>query len=478
MTRLFPHDFGRVVRLALVALVLLATSPVGLVAAAPVEPLATAESLTEPTAGIRIPTTPAGKQLAWLVNHINDGAGDLSVRDLRSHVAPAYLAGLPAPQLLEVIRGYVAPSGPLAVARFEGGVTETRANAVLTAPIGPDWRIHLGVEPVEPHRIATLFFEQVVLPTRVTKPPKDWSELDARLKRLAPEVSFVAAEVTGGSCQPIHAYRAEESLGVASSFKLYVLGELTRQLAAGEITWDELLAIDPSLISLPSGDLRLQPPGTLLPVRTFAEQMISASDNTATDHLIARLGRERVEAAFGAMGQVDPSRNQPLLLTREWFAIKMRYGRGEVRQYLRADPEERRRMLAEEVDPVADTLSELEPWPGIYYIDAIEWFASAGDLCRAMSYLQQAGTTGGMTPVLDTLSLNPGYAFDARDWAYVGYKAGFESGVNSVNWLLQRQDGRWFVVSGIINDEERLPDANGLFQLTGATVVPWLAETP
>jgi hypothetical protein len=206
--------------------------------------------------------------------------------------------------------------------------------------------------------------------------------------------------------------------------------------------------------------------------------MIAASDNTATDHLIARLGRERVEAAFAAMGQVDPTRNQPLLLTREWFAIKMRYGRGEVRRYLRADPEERRRILTEEVDPVADTLSELEPWPGIYYIDQIEWFASAGDLCRAMSYLQRAGTTGGMTPVLDALSLNPGYAFDARDWAYVGYKAGFESGVNSLNWLLQRQDGRWFVVSGVVNDEERLPNADALFQLAGATVVPWLADLP
>ncbi len=474
MTRRSPFNLGRAVRLALVASILLVASPVGLGAAAPVEPLGTAQ----PTVGIRIPVTPAGKQLAWLLHHINAGAGDLSVGDLRAHVAPTYLAYAPAPQLLETIRGYVVPSAPLAVARFEGGLTETRANAVLTAPSGPDWRIHLGVEAAEPHRIDTLFFEQVVLPTPVATPPKDWAALDDQLERLAPGVSFVAAEVTGGGCRPIHAYRAAESLGIASSFKLYVLGELTRQLAAGEITWDELLAIDPSLVSLPSGDLRLQPPGTLLPVRTFAEQMISASDNTATDHLISRLGRERVEAAFAAMGQADPGRNQPLLLTREWFAIKMRYGRGQVRQYLRADTQERRRILTEEVDPTADTLSELEPWPGIYYIDQIEWFASAGDLCRALSYLQQAGTAGGMTPALDALSLNPGFAFDARDWAYVGYKAGFESGVNSVNWLLQRQDGRWFAVSGIVNDEERLPNADGLFQLAGATVVPWLAEQP
>ena len=478
MTRLLPYDISRSLRLALVALFLLAASPTALISAAPVEPLTTPTAPTEPAAGIPIPVTPAGKQLAWLLRHINAGAVDLSTRDLRSHVAPAYLSYVPASQLLETIRGFVVPSAPLAVARFEGGVTETRANAVLTAPTGSDWRISLTVEPEAPNRITTLFFERIVLPAPIAKPPEDWTALDAQLERLAPGVSFVAAEVVEGGCAPIHAYREEKSLGVASSFKLYVLGELTRQLAAGEIAWDELLAIDPSLVSLPSGDLRLQPPGTMLPVRTYAEQMISASDNTATDHLIARLGRERVEAAFAAMGQVDPSRNQPLLLTREWFAIKMRYGRGEVRRYLRADPEERRRILTEEVGPTADTLSELEPWPGIYYIDQIEWFASAGDLCRAMAYLQRAGTTGGMTPVLDALSLNPGYAFDARDWAYVGYKAGFESGVNSLNWLLQRQDGRWFVVSGVVNDEERLPNADALFQLAGATVVPWLADLP
>mgnify|MGYP000553032525 CR=1 FL=1 len=40
------------------------------------------------------------------------------------------------------------------------------------------------------------------------------------------------------------------------------------------------------------------------------------------EHML-RLGRAQVESAFAAMGQSDPTVNVPLMLTREWFAMRM-----------------------------------------------------------------------------------------------------------------------------------------------------------
>ena len=111
-------------------------------------------------------------------------------------------------------------------------------------------------------------------------------------------------------------------LAIGSVFKLYILGELGRQIAAGELSWDDEIAIDDAYRSMPSGDLHYAPAGTTYSVRYLAEVMISQSDNTATDHLLFTLGRENVEAMVATMGHADSSLMIPMLSTRELFAIK------------------------------------------------------------------------------------------------------------------------------------------------------------
>ena len=44
--------------------------------------------------------------------------------------------------------------------------------------------------------------------------------------------------------------------------------------------------------------------------------MIAISDNTATDHLIDLVGRDRVEAALTVFGHSDPAMTVPFLTTR------------------------------------------------------------------------------------------------------------------------------------------------------------------
>jgi beta-lactamase class A len=429
-----------------------------------VAPLAGAQTGKTALANV-IPETPAGEQLSWALEQVNDGGTGLSSEDITGRFSDDFLAALPVADLIAVFTGYLAPNGPMAVARFEGGVTATRANALLTTPSGQPWHVRLGVEAAPPYRINDLFFEPSSLPLVMEKAPKSWTALDRQLKKVAPDVAFVAAEVTDGTCQPIRELNADEELAVGSNFKLYVLGELARQIEAGEASWDEGLALRPELKSLPSGNLRYEPDGSVFPLVTYAERMVAESDNTATDHLIDRLGRENIERMMATMGHADPALNTPLLMTREWFAIKLRLSDGEIADYLGADDATQRQVLADRVDPEANTLWDGEEWVNPYLIDSIEWFASASDLCRATAALYEMSSHPGLAPILDCLSLEPGIAFDAATWSYVGYKGGYETGVKSNVWLLQRSDGRWFAITAIINDPTKEIEGQKLNQL-------------
>lgn len=414
-------------------------------------------ALAEPT----IPDNPAGIQLSWALEQVNTGSSGTPEAVVAEHFSDAYLAVVTPAQLIGYFRDYLHPASPMHVVRFEGGATELRSNAILQGPFGY-WRVELGVTPDAPHKIDTLWFEPVWTTTTPPASPLSWSALKRAFTKIAPQVSVTIAEVHDGTCDPIARVDPELVLPIASSFKLYVLGELARQVRAGEASWQELLPIDPAYISQPNGDMRNLPVGSTYPLVYFAEQMISKSDNTATDHLIARLGREAVETAFAVMGQQDPTLNVPLMLTREWFALRMRFTDEELRHFVDASEAERRIILQQEAEPIADTLMETELWPGQEWASDVEWFGSSADLCRALAYLQAFGEQPDMEPVLNALSLEPEIVFDPAVWTYVGFKGGYETGVLSENFLLQRADGRWFTISAIIMDPVWEIDGTGL----------------
>jgi beta-lactamase class A len=425
-------------------------------------------SKTAGAAELSAPATVAGGQLAWLLGALNGDGAVLSKSTLKQHFTKDFLTALPADQLLNVLVGYVKPNAPLQIARFAGSPDRDQLHAILTTSTG-DWSVTLGVETGGAGRVNALFFEPVFVPAPI-KPVKAWSDLLARFKKIAPRTSLTVAEITDNHCLPIQALNPDAELAVGSTFKLYVLGEIARQIDAGKLSWDQPITIRDDLRSLPNGDLRLAPAGTRYPLWYFVEQMISQSDNTATDHLIHLLGRTNVEAMMTTMGHADPALNAPLLLTREWFAIKLRWNAKEIAGYLASTPAEKRATLRTTAEADADTLGQDEQWPNSYLIDSIEWFASSADLCRAMAYLHGQAQTPGLTEIADAFSIYSGIDFDAATWKYVGFKGGYETGVKSDIWLLERADGRWFVVSGIINDPKKEIDGATMHQLIAAAV--------
>jgi beta-lactamase class A len=279
-----------------------------------------------------------------------------------------------------------------------------------------------------------------------------WRGFDEAIGWVAPRVGFLAAEIGDGRCEPVHGYYEDERLAIASTFKLYVLAELARQVQAGEVAWDEQVTVREELRSMPSGDTAFDPAGTALTVETLALRMIRDSDNTATDHLIDRLGRERVEAAFAEFGHEAPELNVPLLLTRELFVFKMYADPALVEEYLDAPDDEQRRILADDVAPVAVNPRNWGHWVGPEWVDRLEWFASPLELCRLLAHLDALADEPELGPLRRILGGNRGGVFGPRAWPFAGFKGGYEAGVVNATWLLERADGRTFVVTAGFND--------------------------
>jgi beta-lactamase class A len=214
------------------------------------------------------------------------------------------------------------------------------------------------------------------------------------------------------------AVREEVPLAVGSAFKLAVLRAVAQAVEQKRLAWDHVVRLDLACRSLPSGIMQDWPPGTPVTIATLADLMISKSDNTAADSLIALAGRASIEA-------ISP-RNTPFLTTREAFVL-----RGEANAPLRsrwraAGLDERRvllRQIAITALPGADALAT---GPSL----DIEWRFTARELAALLAALDD----------MPALHINPGLA-DQAAWRSVAYKGGSETGCVNLSTLAVAHNG-------------------------------------
>ena len=290
------------------------------------------------------------------------------------------------------------------------------------------------------------------------RPADAWAGFDASFESVAPRTGFLAAEVVDGACEPIHALRAEKPIAIASVVKLWVLAELVHQVDTGEAEWDDPLAIRQDRKSLPSGSMIEYAAGSSFPLSRYAEHMIRESDNTATDHLIHHLGRERIEDDLALFGHESPELNRPLLTTRELFTFRIGMSERQVEDYLAASETVRRTILKDVVGPFPLLEMGWGTWNSPEWVESVEWFASPADICRVMAYLHGKSSERGMEPLWGILMQNRGGVIDAGRWPDAGFKGGFEAGVYNLTWLLRRGDDRIFVLTAGFNDPARFVD--------------------
>lgn len=218
--------------------------------------------------------------------------------------------------------------------------------------------------------------------------------LDAAIEQFAalPGEVSVLVEADG---EELAALNTDASLAIGSAFKLAILTALQGQIDAGEHDWDEVVALDPALKSLPGGMIQDWPNGSPLTIHTLATLMISISDNTATDVLLHLVGREVVEEYAGD--------NRPLLSTKELFKLKATPNADLLEQYLADDEAEKRAVLDQLIDLPLPAPADM---PSGLTLD-VEWFFTAVELCDLMAQVQD----------LDLMSVSLGVANPA-EWSH------------------------------------------------------------
>jgi hypothetical protein len=288
-----------------------------------------------------------------------------------------------------------------------------------------------------------------VRPATTGPTPATWADVDAALHLVAPQVRLLVADVSNGSCQPVHSIDPATAAPLGSAFKLYVLDALGNAVAAGKVGWNQPLTVTAQFKGLPPGDLQNEPDGTQISVLDTAAKMISVSDNTATDMLINLVGRSAVEAALTATGMASPALDRPFLTTREIFILKLDQWPALAERYSAADEPHRRALLAGTVDRTPlPPVAAAGAWTTPRDINSLEYFASASDICRAYTSLAALARRPGLSPIGQVISLNDdGLKLDPAQWRTTWFKGGSEPGVLTLAYLATTRTGRSYVVT-------------------------------
>lgn len=422
-------------------------------------PATSAPSTTSTTSGTQ---SPLDDQLGWFLGLLNGAAFDPA--EYEERVSEEFLAQVDADAFESVVDQLRTASTTWEVRSFEDR-TETSASAIITPPGGdPALRLVIDVADPPPHAIQTLFVQPAEPPT-LDDPPETLEEAADRLAELG-TLRLLAAEVVDGRCVPLYRAASDEPAPIGSVMKLYVLGALADAIDAGEVAWDDEIVIQDGLKAPPTGILQDRPDGSTVSVEEAALLMISISDNTATDHLIDLLGRERIEGSLGEWGNTAPDLNIPFLTTRELIALKVGPGSGLRQQYLEGTVAERRDIL--------DQISDLTPadipvftWTEPVDPHRLEWFASPADLCALLVLLDaRAGEAG--EPLSTILTENPGVPDDGDRWVEIAFKGGSEPGLLAMSWLVTDADGDTFVLAGSVVNPDATFDQTEAALLFGA----------
>jgi beta-lactamase class A len=410
---------------------------------ASVMPLAAACSSAGPPApagsakAVIPPDTPAGAQLRWLiaaVAHLPMSSGQV-----RAHFDAAFLAQVSPAALNQGLQG-VTGVKLLSVAVSE---PSTLVAIVSTGGVVPRAQVALTVDS------RGLISGLRISPATTAPVPATWAGVNAALRSVAPQVRLLVANVSNGSCQPVHSIDPATAAPLGSAFKLYVLDALGNAVASGKVRWNQPLTVTAQLKSLPSGELQNEPDGTQISVQDTAAKMISISDNTAANMLISVVGRPAVEAALTTTGMADPALDQPFLTTRELFILKLGQWPALANRYIAANQAGRRALLASTVDQAPlPTVAAAQAWTAPRDINSLEWFASANDICRAYTSLAALARRPGLSPIGQVLSLNDGgLQLDPAQWKTTWFKGGSEPGVLTLAYLATTQTGQSYVVT-------------------------------
>jgi Beta-lactamase enzyme family len=380
--------------------------------------------------------TPIGVRAETLLQALKAGKADAA------DFAPTFLAQVPIAQV-DAIAAQLKTQNGAAL-----GIASLTPRDATEADVVIDYeqatvRAQFAIEPAAPHRFIGLFI------TGTTRKGDSFQKIIAELEGLPGKTALLVKRLDAEP--PLAAHNASVTMATGSTFKLFVLAALTGKIADRKRQWEDVVPLGPP--SLPSGVTQDWPRGTPMTLQTLATQMISISDNTATDTLINLIGRPEIDMMRRAFG--DTPGAVPLLTTLEAFSLKMP-ARAALRTRWTSGGLSDRRQVINEIEPSVEAIDRRALGGGPAFIETVEWPATMEEVGRVLAAFrpdESVRAAAPMQPQLAILAVNPAISADLRTrFAYVGYKGGSETGVIAMSWLLRTKGGEWFTVAGAWNN--------------------------
>lgn len=404
-----------------------------------------------------VPKSRVGAQLTWLL-----GVSErlpLSSKEESSHFDGAFIEAEPVAQLNAALSSLASTGSTVTLVSLSD---VTAASLVAQVKIGAiTYNVDLTVDATG--LISGLYFslnKSATIPTVST-----WSQIDKDLKKMAPDASFLAAQLNpNGTCSPVRAMDAATPRPLGSMFKLFILGALAHAVERHTVRWNQELTLTHSLKVGGSGELYDEPDGTKLTVEQTALKMISLSDNTAADMLLSLVGRDAVESQVRSWSS-NTSLDTPFLSVAEFFVLKWHDFPRLADHYLSRTAPQRLSYLTSTIDRIDASTVRATSSPRD--IESIEWFASPIDICHAFAGLSALEVHAELGPLNTILSTNNGgVALTTSTWPRIWFKGGSEPGVLTLGYLARDTAGKTYVVVVMLGDPKKpLPTSTTLLGL-------------
>lgn len=366
-------------------------------------------------------------------------------------LSTAFRAAVPDAQIKALSAAWTAQFGPALAVNLLSPRDGTRAALEIRMERAIA-KGTIGIDPGEDNRISTLLFTAID-PLQVAGDTPE--AIAAEVAALPGRTNLWFGPLDGAA--PRISLNPDSPLALGSSFKLYVLAALAQDVKAGKRKWTDVVPLTEK--SYPSGQLQDWPKGAPVTLHTLASLMISISDNTATDQLIAVLGRKRILEAMRDSGHSNPAANDPFLNTRELFILKT------------MDPLVLDRWRARTPDAItAVQVLMTVANPSLEEVNAafaagpnaidIEWFATPADLARLFAHMRKTADPAAFA----IMAINPQVSPAMKGaWPYAGFKGGSEPGVINLTWLLTDASGRdWMLSFGWNNPAAAVDEGKAL----------------
>ena len=287
----------------------------------------------------------------------------------------------------------------------------------------------------------------------------NFEQVGTRLTELADQSSMVVARIdSNNQCQAVAGLNENTPRSTASVFKIWILAGVADALDDRALFHDQIVPLDGSR-KVRGSALFFQPDGLELSIDELSTLMMGISDNTATDMLLDRAGRDRIDALHAEYGHSMPELMTPQLGISEQFHLFFSFPFAEAMSYVNGTEQFRRDFLTNRIIP----LGSAETGGGGFFNESLfidgAWRASPMDVCGAFARhrLHEPGSDAALL-VDRALQVSVAQPFIRKRWDRIWYKGGnLESGANGQlvlthAFMLEREGERPLAVIGMANN--------------------------